>query len=568
MGVRRAMEIVLTHANKTKEPIYTYGPLIHNRQVLDMLQSKGIYSVDSLDSLESGTIVVRAHGVPPETRRLIKNSGLKLIDATCPRVAKVQSIIRSQSRKGHPAIIAGDRDHAEVVGLLGYSCGPAYVVSDIKEIFSLPKLEAPFLVAQTTHNALVFREMVSLLEQRYPDMTVFDTICEATSERQEEVRLLAASVDGMVVVGGYHSANTNRLAQISRDCGIPTFHVETDADLDTEAISGMDVIGVTAGASTPSWMIRNVVKEVEAVTSAGENRTTKALKNIAATAVQSNILCAFSALGLAHAASMLSARPTTFLFPLLASLYVFAVHISNRFLDRGASAYNDPGRAAFLSAHRQPLLTAGIAAAAAGMILSAFVGVFTFIAFFVLIFAGVVYSFPIFPSGIRKGVTFGKIKDIPGSRSLSEAIGWTAVIGILPLLDRLASLSSTDLFTILIVLMLSYIRALFFDVFQAQGDLIVGTETLPVILGEARTVKIIKWLIVSAACLFVVAPIVGLSGPFSFMMLFPVIGLSLCVSAYQERRVNPGLNLDAMVEGNFILAGLLALFWQISTWLR
>jgi len=568
MGVRRAMEIVLAHANKTKEPIYTYGPLIHNRQVLDMLQSKGIYSVDSLDSLESGTIVVRAHGIPPGTRRLIKNSGLNLVDATCPRVAKVQSIIRSQSRNGRPTIIAGDRNHAEVVGLLGYSCTPAYVVSDIKEISSLPQLEQPFLVAQTTHNAVAFREMVSLLEQRYPDITVFDTICEATSERQEEVRLLAGSVDGMVVVGGFHSANTNRLAQISRGCGIPTFHVETDADLDKEALSRMGVIGVTAGASTPSWMIRNVVQEVEAVRSAGENRFTKILKKGAATAVQSNILCAFSALGLAHAASMLSARPSTFVFPVLASLYVFAVHISNRFLDRGASAYNDPGRAAFLSAHKRQLLAAGITAAIAGMMISAFVGVFAFIAFFVLIFAGVAYSFPILPSGITKGLTFSKIKDIPGSRSLSEAVGWTAVIGVLPLLDRLSTLSSPDFFAILSVLVLSYIRALFFDVFQTQGDLIVGTETLPVILGEARTVKIIKGLIVFAACLFVAGPVIGLTGTFSFILLLPVVALSLCVSAYQERRIHPGPNLEALVEGCFILAGLLGLIGQIPQCLR
>jgi 4-hydroxy-3-methylbut-2-enyl diphosphate reductase len=315
-------------------------------------------------------------------------------------------------------------------------------------------------------------------------------------------------------------------------------------------------------------MIRNVVKEVEAVRSAGENRFRKKLKDIAATAVQSNILCAFSALGLAHAASILSARPSTFVFPFLASLYVFAVHISNRFLDRGASAYNDPGRAAFLSAHRKQLLAAGITAAAAGMFISAFVGIFTFIAFFFLIFAGVVYSFPIFPSGIRKGLTFSKIKDIPGSRSLSEAIGWTAVIAILPLLDQLSTVSCPDVFVILMVLILSYIRALFFDVFQAQGDLIVGTETLPVILGEASTIKIIKWLLVSAGFFLIAAPLVGLTDIFSFIMLIPVIALSLCISAYQERGVSPGPNLDALVEISFILAGLLGVIWQILQYLR
>ncbi len=568
MGVRRAMEIVLNHANRTKEPIYTYGPLIHNRQVLDMLRSKGISSVNSLESLDSGTIVIRAHGIPPATRTLIKRSGLRLVDATCPRVARVQGIIRSQSRKGRTTIIAGDRDHAEVLGLVGYSVTPAHVVSDINDVHCLTDLREPFLVAQTTHNAVLFQEIVSALKKRFPDITVFDTICEATNERQEEVRLLASNVDAMVVVGGYHSANTNRLAQISRDCGIPTFHVETDSDLDKKALTEMDIIGITAGASTPSWMISNIVKEVEAIRSAGENRFASKFKNLVAAAVQSSVFCALGAFGLAYAASLFSPRPPGFLFPLLAGFYVFAVHISNRFLDRGASAYNDPGRASFLSDHRRLLLTAGITAAATGMIISGFVGLFTFAAYIILISGGVLYSFPIFPAGIRKGVTFGKIKDIPGSRSLSEALGWTAVIGVLPLLDgRLLDLPS-EIFAISMVAVLSYVRALLFDVFQAQGDLIVGIETLPVILGESRTIRIIKFLIVTAGCLFVAGPAMGLAEPFALLMVLPVASLSLCVTAYQKRIVNPGPMLEGMVDGSFMAAGLLGLLWQILSCLR
>jgi (E)-4-hydroxy-3-methyl-but-2-enyl pyrophosphate reductase len=568
MGVRRAMEIVLAHANKTREPIYTYGPLIHNSQVLDLLRSKGIVAVYSLDSLESGTIVVRAHGIPPATRREIRRSRLTLVDATCPRVARVQSIIRAQSRSGHPTIIAGDRDHAEVVGLLGYSESPAYVVSTLDEIKSLPELRKPFLVAQTTHNAMDFHQIVSTLGVRYPDISVFDTICEATNERQEEVRLLASRVDGMVVVGGYHSGNTRRLAQISRDMGVPTFHVETDEDLDKSVLSRMDTIGVTAGASTPNWMIRNVVKEVEALRSACDSPARKMLKSLGIVAVQSNLVGALGAFGLAYAAAMISSRPSTFLFPLLAGLYVFAVHVTNRFLDRGASAYNDPKRAAFLSAHRRELFSAGIASAAIGMVISWFVGAVTFFAFFVLILAGVLYSFPIFPAGIRKGLSFGKIKDIPGSRSLSEALAWTAVIGVLPLLDRPPSCVSTEIFTVSMVLLLSYIRAVLFDVFQAQGDLIVGTETLPVILGEARSIAIIKWLIRGSGALFLVGPLTGLAGYFGFVMLLPVLCLALCVSGYEQRRVYPGPNLEGMVDGSFILAGLLAICWQVFQCLK
>ncbi len=566
MGVRRAMETVLAHANKTSEPIYTFGPLIHNSQVLELLKSKGIICVDTLDSLESGTVVIRAHGVPPATRLTIRKSGLNLVDATCPRVAKVQSIIRNQSRAGRTAVIAGDCDHAEVIGLLGYSETPAYVVNNLQEAESLSHLRKPFLVAQTTHNAESFLEMVTALRRRYPDIVVFDTICEATHERQEEVRLLASQVDGMVVVGGYHSGNTRRLAQISEECGVPTFHVETDADLKADSFSRMDVIGVTAGASTPNWMIRNVVKAVESVTSSRDFRAAEFIRNVSTAAVQSNFIGALGAAGLAHAASMLTPRPAIAAFPVLAGLYVFAIHISNRFLDRGARAYNDPNRAAFLSSHRRALFASGAAAAAAGMVIAGIVGPVTFLAFSLMILAGLLYSFPIFPACFRRIFPYAKIKDIPGSRSFSEALAWTAVIGILPLLETPGLNPLSETFAILMVFVLSYIRAVLFDVFQAQGDLIVGTETLPVILGETRTLKIIKWLIVFATVIFTALPLVGVVDYFSLFMLLPVFTVFMCVSIYEKRGTYPGTNLEVLVDGGLICLGLLSVFRQVLPW--
>ena len=222
----------------------------------------------------------------------------------------------------------------------------------------------------------------------------------------------------------------------------------------------------------------------------------------------------------------------------------------------------------FLSSHRPALLISGATAAAGGMVIAGLIGTVTFLAFSLMILAGVLYSFPIFPAGLFKSFSYSKIKDIPGSRSLSEALAWTAVIGILPLLDRPIAPLSSEMTTILMVLLLSYIRAVLFDVFQAQGDLIVGTETLPLILGETRTLAVIKWLIAAAAALFIAGPLLGAVGYFALFMLAPVFILFRCAAAYEQRRTFPGPSLEVMVDGSFILAGLLGVCRQVFLCLK
>ena len=225
------MEIVLSEANKNKGPLFTFGPLIHNEQVLGLLEKKGIRSIEDPKDLREGSIVIRAHGIPPLQLENIKNSGLRVINATCPRVARVQAIIRYNTKKGRQAVIVGDRDHAEVIGLVGYSETNAYVIQDPGDVEALPHGERFFVVAQTTQNLKNFLAVVEQLEKRFQDILVFNTICEATSNRQKEVRTLSKEVDGVVVVGGFHSGNTLRLAQIARESGRPTYHVETEADI-------------------------------------------------------------------------------------------------------------------------------------------------------------------------------------------------------------------------------------------------------------------------------------------------------------------------------------------------
>ena len=202
MGVRRALERVLGQAYTDPGPIFTYGPLIHNEQVMELLETKGVQEVKDISALKHGTIIIRAHGIPPQERKLLKASGLKIIDATCPRVTRVQALIRYHTHKGYLAVIVGEKDHPEVIGLKGHGNGRAFVISAAEEVPLLPEAEKILVVAQTTQEKQTYREIVESIKTRFPDALVYDTICDATERRQEEVRGLAAHVDGIVVVGG------------------------------------------------------------------------------------------------------------------------------------------------------------------------------------------------------------------------------------------------------------------------------------------------------------------------------------------------------------------------------
>ena len=563
MGVRRAMEIVLAEINKGTHPLYTYGPLIHNRQVLALLETKGVRAADEIKGLEGGTIVIRAHGIPPHERRAIKASGLRIRDATCPRVARVQAIISSHTKQGYNAIIVGDKNHPEVKGLMGYAHGRVYAINGPEEIKKLPRLKKVFVVAQTTQSAQNFQEVVQAVKERIPEALIFDTICDATYNRQKEVRAFAGHVDGVVVVGGYNSGNTQRLVQISCESDMPTLHVETEKDIDKEKLADMEVVGVTAGASTPNWMIKGVVREIEAIRSRKESLLGRWIIRASRFLLMSNCVVAGGAFALAHAAAILSGKSVGLIYPSLAFFYIYAMHVLNRFLDKGASVYNDPEVATFYRKYRTFLIVSGIVSIIMALALSWYLGPGVFFAMAGLNLLGIVYSIPLVPERLRSVWRYARIKDFPGSKTLSEALAWGAVIALLPLLgsQKIALLSALAAF--IFVFSITYFRSALFDIFQEQGDLFVGVETLPITLGQERTLLLLKGVAIFAGIFLIAAPLSGAVGPFAYFLLLCVLTLTLCLLAYERRWLHPGRRFEALVEGNFFLAGLLGLIWQI-----
>lgn len=264
MGVRRAVAMAREAAAEEHGEVFTNGPLIHNPQALEKLRREGVIPLGDDEAVPRAAVVVRAHGIPPETRERLAREAARVVDATCPKVATIQQKIAEYSADGYAVVIAGDADHPEVVGLRGYAANEAYVVSDAAQVDGLPELERVLLVAQTTQDEEIFEQIRHRVRERFPRAEALSTICQSTHRRQKEVRELAGKVDAMVVIGGRNSANTCRLAEICRHLGTTAYHVETAAELPMEELGVLARVGVTAGASTPAEIIDEVLERLRA----------------------------------------------------------------------------------------------------------------------------------------------------------------------------------------------------------------------------------------------------------------------------------------------------------------
>ncbi|MDR2982751.1 MAG: 4-hydroxy-3-methylbut-2-enyl diphosphate reductase [Puniceicoccales bacterium] len=278
-GVERAIDIAREYAVQGKRPVFTDGPLIHNSQMMEKLESEGIREVGdymSQSKLELGlspeekqqaVMVVRAHGISPNRREYLKNLGMDFRDATCPDVGIIAGKVKLYARKGHSTVVFGDPKHPEVMGLMGYTEGRGHVIKSEKDIDALPPLgDKVCMVSQSTMFTFEFEHLAEYLKKTYPDAVVFNTICGATRERQSDVLVLAQQgAEAIVVIGGRHSANTVKLAALVEKQHLPCFHVETVAELDLKQLSKYKIVGVTAGASTPGFLIDEVCEKLSAM---------------------------------------------------------------------------------------------------------------------------------------------------------------------------------------------------------------------------------------------------------------------------------------------------------------
>lgn len=263
-GVKRAVNMVYQEAEEAKVPVYTYGPIIHNEEVVRDLKQRGVHVVRELKELENlpkGKIIIRSHGISRREHEAMKACGFEVLDATCPFVLKIHRLVEKYSKEGYRIVIAGNEHHPEVEGILGWVEGqPAYTVTSQEDIEKLPLKEGEkvCLVAQTTFNYNKFQDLVEKISKTYYDILVLNTICNATQERQVEAMRIASQVDVMLVIGGKHSSNTQKLYDICRKECKNTYYIQTLGDFNPECISSVRSVGITAGASTPN----NIIEEV------------------------------------------------------------------------------------------------------------------------------------------------------------------------------------------------------------------------------------------------------------------------------------------------------------------
>jgi len=259
-GVRRAVELASTAEKGT----HTLGPIIHNPQLVDSLSARGVSPVDSLQDVADGSkVLIRSHGVGPYIYEEAEAKHLDVVDATCPHVKKAQQDARKVINDKKALIIVGEKDHPEVISISQWGCNRAIIIDKVEEAKEIPYCEHMGVVVQTTFSQSRFKQIESVLAEKTDDLDVYMTICTATRQRQEAAVELAKKVDAMIVIGGKNSANTGRLAQVCAEQGCPTYHVETASELNVADFRGMSDIGVTAGASTPDWIIQEVVKMME-----------------------------------------------------------------------------------------------------------------------------------------------------------------------------------------------------------------------------------------------------------------------------------------------------------------
>jgi 4-hydroxy-3-methylbut-2-enyl diphosphate reductase len=571
MGVRRAMDITLEAAMRKDGPIYTYGPLIHNPQVLQLLGDKGVKALNEeewekdlreIKGKDSVTVIIRAHGITPEERQRIKDLGVRILNATCPHVGKVQGIIKRHALQGYATLIWGDKDHAEVIGLLGYTGGKGIVLNSPEELASLPPYEKVCLVAQTTQDRHRFEAFAEAVREKYPGAKIFNTICESTHRRQQEVISLAQKVDAMVVVGGKESGNTRRLAKISEEAGVPTFHIETEKDLNLKALSPYPAIGITAGASTPTWLIAHVVERLKTVESA--RGKSQFWGRAARFLTVSYFLLAMGAGCLAYTSILVQGLRPEFSLILISSFYVFSIHVLNRLMDKVSEKYNQPGRMEFYERYGSWMILAAVLSAGAALLLAWREGTYPFLLLLAIFGSGLIYNLSIFPFASGRKHRYRRMRDIPGSKTIFVALAWGIVTSILPPLAQgnwfLPATAVALFFTTTMV----FFRSTVYDFKDIQGDLLVGKETLPIVLGRRNTEILVAVLLVCLTGALAAASLFGWASPLSSYLLLSLSYMVGYYWLYRQKLLREGFLFEGVVEGSFLFTGVIALVWNFS----
>jgi len=550
MGVRNAILRIVDELNSSEEKIYMYGPLIHNPQTIEVLRNRGLITIDSLDELKDRQIAIRTHGIPVDENKKIRKDALRTINLTCSRVARVQSIIKKYSSEGYYTIIVGDKDHAEVVGLKSYARAGVQVVSDVADIDKISNAEKYIIVSQTTHERNQFDQIVNEISKRFKNVNVIDTICDSTKLRQDDVKNgIKRGIDTLVVAGGKNSANTSRLVKIGIDNGIKTFHIETDSELNKEDFKDSKYVLVTAGASTPGWIINNVLEKLYIIKNESSNFFIKSFKHYLELLIRSNIVSSIASMFMVLLAQLYADIPLNIDYGIITALYIFVMYSVNNYFDRSFLIKSNSYKYKIYDKYGSRLLIFSIIAFIVSIYLSMRMSLELAVIILIPYVFGLIYSTPLVKNLVKK-LNFTIIQKLYNTKIIT-GFGWILAVVVFPYYGYNISWGiylSTGLFFFLFV----FLRHLIIDFVAFQGDLILGRDTLQTWLGVKKVV-LLSYLISIISSIFFIIVSVILNKPIFLILLSNILYYILLLVKIQKTDYLISLRYEFIIDLNYFI---------------
>jgi len=552
-GVKSAIDKVLELSKQRTNKIYTLGPLIHNRQVIETLKEKNIDSIDSPDEIKDKDciVVIRAHGIPPVEEARLRSIGCEVVDATCPLVKRAQEKIRIYALQGYDTIIVGDKKHAEITGLLGYTEGRGRVISGPEEVAELPHFDKLNVVAQTTQEPEVFAKAAELLKEKADTLVVSNTICHPTTHRQKETVELSKSSDLVIVVGGKNSANTTRLFQIAARLSKKAVHIEKTDDLNKKMFNGVKSVFITAGASTPSWMIENVAEAVHLLLEKPKNPIVSAFAFLWRLAITGSLFTAISAVALTYVCMRLEEVPVSPKIMLMAGLFVLSLHTLNRALEKGTSSA-DKVRQFLFAQHKNFSHSIAYVAGIAALVLAFTINWKVFLA--AAFFWAVGISYPHKTQNVLANL--GKF--FPTSKDLFTTFGWAYMCAYVPALQSSGiGISKHSIYAVFFAFMTVFMRSVLCGIVQVHSDLIVGRENFYKAVGHIPTfITLFFFYAMLSATLFTLY-IMDWHTKLALTLMAGLLYYLGILIFFSKRKIPERITADTLIDIQFLLlAGL------------
>ncbi len=486
VGVRTAVNKVVEEIDKCDEEILIHGPLIHNPQIVAILEKRGLKQIDDSYDINNRIVAVRTHGITKQEFRKIKNTAKRIINLTCSKVAYVQGIVKKYSSDGYFTIILGDKNHAEVEGISSHATSGFFIVSNLEEIPNIPDAKKYLLVSQTTLDIEFFDQAIPLIQKKFKEVHIINTICTATGNRQGNLyNSIKEGADAIVVVGGKNSANTKRLAQIGRENKIRTFHIETEEELIPADFKDVKHTVVSAGASTPSWIINNVLEKLYEINFKNRTILFNFIKSFMEFIIRTNIFSALTTVFLTMNLMPCTLFQCDFRMPFLSAAFIFIMYSINNFLGSKESQLSKPFKYKLYTKYKYLLSGLTFIALVYYLYIASQFGILTSILYYIAFASGVLYALPV-TKKIASNILKKSLRIIYGAKSVLASIGWAIVALLIPFIEK--PYDYTEFLALFIIISsIIIVRNVLLDLLDYHGDKLLGIGTFPTIFGMKNT---------------------------------------------------------------------------------